>query len=85
MTNEKIRIRLRAYDHRVLDQSATEIVDTARRTGARVLRIPAHLALTSAPTVAGPNRAATLSPIGHMVRWGIRWVPRWVRMSVDRR
>ena len=36
MTNEKIRIRLRAYDHRVLDQSATEIVDTARRTGARV-------------------------------------------------
>ena len=36
MTNEKIRIRLRAYDHRILDQSATEIVDTARRTGARV-------------------------------------------------
>ncbi len=36
MTSEKIRIRLRAYDHRILDQSATEIVDTARRTGARV-------------------------------------------------
>ncbi|MBP7147359.1 MAG: 30S ribosomal protein S10 [Acidobacteria bacterium] len=36
MTNEKIRIRLRAYDHRILDQSTTEIVDTARRTGARV-------------------------------------------------
>ena len=36
MINEKIRIRLRAYDHRVLDQSATEIVDTARRTGARI-------------------------------------------------
>ena len=34
--NEKIRIRLKAYDHRVLDQSATEIVDTARRTGAKV-------------------------------------------------
>lgn len=34
--NEKIRIRLKAYDHRVLDQSATEIVDTAKRTGARV-------------------------------------------------
>ena len=32
----KIRIRLKAYDHRLLDQSATEIVDTARRTGARV-------------------------------------------------
>jgi small subunit ribosomal protein S10 len=34
--HEKIRIRLRAYDSRILDQSATEIVDTAKRTGARV-------------------------------------------------
>ena len=36
MLNEKIRIRLKAYDSRVLDQSATEIVDTAKRTGARL-------------------------------------------------
>jgi len=36
MVNEKIRIRLKAYDHRILDQAATEIVDTARRTGANV-------------------------------------------------
>ena len=36
MVEEKIRIRLKAYDHRVLDQSATEIVDIAKRTGARV-------------------------------------------------
>ena len=36
MVNEKIRIRLKAYDHRLLDQAATEIVDTARRTGASV-------------------------------------------------
>jgi small subunit ribosomal protein S10 len=36
MVNEKIRIKLKAYDHRVLDQAATEIVDTARRTGANV-------------------------------------------------
>jgi small subunit ribosomal protein S10 len=36
MLNEKIRIRLKAYDHRILDQSTTEIVSTARRTGARV-------------------------------------------------
>ena len=36
MLDEKIRIRLQAYDHRVLDQSATEIVEIARRTGARV-------------------------------------------------
>ena len=33
---EKIRIRLKAYDHRILDQSTKEIVDTAKRTGADV-------------------------------------------------
>ena len=36
MLNEKIRIRLKAYDYRILDQSATEIVETAKRTGALV-------------------------------------------------
>lgn len=34
--NQVIRIRLQAYDHRVLDQSAADIVNTAKRTGARV-------------------------------------------------
>ncbi len=34
--SDKIRIRLKAYDYRILDQSTTEIVDTARRTGARI-------------------------------------------------
>jgi small subunit ribosomal protein S10 len=34
--SSKIRIRLKAFDHKLLDQSATEIVDTARRTGARI-------------------------------------------------
>lgn len=34
MINETIRIRLKAYDHRVLDQSTRQIVDTAKRTGA---------------------------------------------------
>jgi small subunit ribosomal protein S10 len=33
---QKIRIRLNAYDHRLLDQSVGEIVDTAKRTGARI-------------------------------------------------
>jgi len=33
---DKVRIRLRAFDHRILDQSAEKIVDTAKRTGARV-------------------------------------------------
>jgi small subunit ribosomal protein S10 len=36
MANEKIRIKLKAYDHKLLDASAAEIVDTAKRTGARV-------------------------------------------------
>ncbi|MGO9613412.1 MAG: 30S ribosomal protein S10 [Dissulfurispiraceae bacterium] len=34
--NQKIRIKLEAYDHRLLDQSVKEIVDTAQRTGARI-------------------------------------------------
>jgi len=34
--NQKIRIKLKAYDHRVLDNSVKEIVDTAQRTGARI-------------------------------------------------
>ncbi|MFW5996623.1 MAG: 30S ribosomal protein S10 [Verrucomicrobiota bacterium] len=36
MNNQKIRIRLKAYDHRVLDQSAVEITKTVKRTGARL-------------------------------------------------
>jgi small subunit ribosomal protein S10 len=35
-TQQKIRIRLKAYDHEVIDQSARKIVDTAQRTGATV-------------------------------------------------
>ncbi|MGE0659132.1 MAG: 30S ribosomal protein S10 [Reyranellaceae bacterium] len=36
MESQNIRIRLKAFDHRVLDQSTSEIVNTAKRTGARV-------------------------------------------------
>jgi len=36
MANQRIRIRLKAFDHRLIDQSAREIVDTAKRTGAHV-------------------------------------------------
>lgn len=36
MTGQKIRIRLQGFDYRVIDQSASEIVDTAKRSGARV-------------------------------------------------
>jgi len=37
MEGQKIRIRLKAYDHRVLDQSAKRIVETAERSGAKVI------------------------------------------------
>jgi len=36
MLNQKIIIRLEAYDHETLDQSAADIVETAKRTGARI-------------------------------------------------
>jgi small subunit ribosomal protein S10 len=36
MQNQKIRIRLKAFDHRLIDTSALEIVETAKRTGAQV-------------------------------------------------
>ena len=36
LANQKIRIRLKAYDHKLLDQSAMEIVDTVRETGAKI-------------------------------------------------
>jgi small subunit ribosomal protein S10 len=36
MADQKIRIRLKAYDHRLIDRSASEIVETAKRTGAQV-------------------------------------------------
>ena len=36
MANQKIRIKLKAYEHNLIDQSAEKIVETAKRTGARV-------------------------------------------------
>ena len=36
MANQRIRIRLKSFDHRLIDQSAEEIVETAKRTGAQV-------------------------------------------------
>ena len=46
MENQSIRIRLKAFDHRILDQSTKEIVNTARRTGAVVrgpVPLPTHI------------------------------------------
>ena len=36
MANQKIRINLKAYDHKLIDQSVTQIIETAKRTGATV-------------------------------------------------
>jgi len=43
MQNQRIRIRLKAFDHKLIDQSTAEIVETAKRTGAQVrspIRLP---------------------------------------------
>jgi small subunit ribosomal protein S10 len=46
ITKQRIRIRLKAFDHRILDQSAAQIVETAQNTGARVsgpVPLPTHI------------------------------------------
>jgi small subunit ribosomal protein S10 len=56
MTSQKIRIRLKAYDHRLLDQSVGEIVDTAKRTGARVAGpIPLPTVINKYCVLRGPH------------------------------
>ena len=52
----KIRIKLKAYDHRLLDQSASEIVDTAKRTNARVAGpIPLPTRINKYTVLRGPH------------------------------
>tara|TARA_R110001592_G_scaffold229240_4_gene485942 strand:- start:835 stop:1146 length:312 start_codon:yes stop_codon:yes gene_type:complete len=54
--SHKIRIKLRAYDHRLLDQSAQEIVDAAQRTGADVNGpIPLPTNMTKYTVLRGPH------------------------------
>ena len=54
--SDKIRIRLKAYDYRVLDQSTTEIVDTAKRTGARLAGpIPLPTRINKYTVLRGPH------------------------------
>lgn len=55
-TQSKIRIRLKAYDFRLLDQSTSEIVDTAQRTGARVAGpIPLPTRINKYTVLRGPH------------------------------
>jgi small subunit ribosomal protein S10 len=56
MGAQKIRIRIRAFDHKVLDQSATEILDTAGRTGSRTAGpIPLPTAISKYTVLRGPH------------------------------
>lgn len=46
MERQKIRIRMKAYDHKLLDHSASDVIETAKRTGARVfgpVPLPTHI------------------------------------------
>ncbi len=54
--SQKIRIRMKAYDYKLLDQSAGEIVDTAVRTGARVAGpIPLPTSINKYTVLRGPH------------------------------
>ena len=56
MEATKIRIRLKAYDHRLLDQSTAEIVETAKRTGANVAGpIPLPTRINKYTVLRGPH------------------------------
>ena len=56
MDNQNIRIRLKAFDHRILDQSTHEIVNTARRTGAKIRGpIPLPTCLNRFTVLRGPH------------------------------
>lgn len=56
MDTQKIRIRLKSYDHRLLDRSVSEIVETARRTGANVIGpIPLPVRINRYTVLRSPN------------------------------
>ena len=60
MANQRIRIRLKAFDHRLIDQSAREIVETAKRTGAQVHGpIPLPTKLERFTTLTSPHADKT--------------------------
>ena len=56
MDSQNIRIRLKAFDHRILDQSTSEIVNTARTTGAKIRRPrPVPTSLNRFTVLRGPH------------------------------
>ncbi len=64
MANQRIRIRLKSFDHRLIDQSAQEIVDTAKRTGAQVcgpVPLPTRIERFNVLTSPHVNKDAVIS------------------------
>ena len=56
MAKQRIRIRLRAYDHKLLDQSAEQIVETAQRTGAEIVGpVPLPTRIETFTVIRGPS------------------------------
>ena len=69
MADQKIRIRLKAFDHRLIDRSASEIVETAKRTGAQVrgpiplpTKIERYTILTSPTSRTARSRSSARRP-----------------------
>ena len=57
MANQMIRIRLKAYDHQLIDSSAAKIVETAKRNGAQVKLLPSFALCTSTRTAVSSSSA----------------------------
>ena len=60
MDSQNIRIRLKAFDHRVLDQSTGEIVNTAKRTGAHTSAEPYSKIYNSTWSARGQKKSRTV-------------------------
>ena len=82
MANQRIRIRLKAYDHRVLDQSAQRIVETAERTGARVVGpVPLPTKRLRVPVLKAPSGEGTAT----WDRWEMRIHKRLIDIDSEER
>src|SRR6266849_229806 len=78
MATQKIRIRLKAYDHKLLDQSAGEIVETAKRTGAKVAGpIPLPTKINKYCVLRSAKKVGKQKGTGN-ARQGSRQAPHWV-------
>jgi len=84
--NTKIRIRLKAYDHKLLDQSASDIVDTASKTGAKVVgpiplptRINKYTVLRSLTWTRNPASSLRCGPTSGCWTSSSRPSRRWTR------